>query len=187
VVVVQAAGARAQGLGDDETLSRIEATGRESLVEMRRLLGVLRQPPEGELDLAPQPGVGDLDVLVDRVRGSGLQVQLEIAGDVESLPTTVGLCVYRIVQESLTNVLKHAPGASAHVCIEGTEDTVVVEVADDGPGARGSDGGHGLIGMGERVEVFGGELTVGPSATGRGFVVRAVLPRTEAPAGGVGR
>jgi signal transduction histidine kinase len=185
VVVVQAAGARAAGLGDDETLGRIESTGRESLVEMRRLLGVLRQPPDDELDLAPQPGVADLATLVDRVRGSGLQVELDVRGDLEGLPTTVGLCIYRIVQESLTNVLKHAPTATARVHVEGTPDTVVVEVADDGPGDRGPGDGLGLIGMGERVEVFGGELTVGTSASSGGFVVRAVLPRTEAPSGGV--
>ncbi len=187
VVVVQAAGARAAGLGDDETLGRIERTGRESLVEMRRLLGVLRQPPAGEVTLSPQPGVGDLASLVERVAGSGLHVDLALTGDLDGLPATVGLCVYRIVQESLTNVLKHAPGASAWVCVEGSSEQVVVEVHDDGPGARGAGGGHGLIGMGERVEVFGGELVVGRSATG-GFVVRAVLPRGgAAPVGGATR
>jgi signal transduction histidine kinase len=186
VVVVQAAGARAAGLGDDETLERIERTGRESLVEMRRLLGVLRQPPDGEVAMAPQPDVADVPSLVERVRGSGLQVDLDVTGDLTGLPATVGLCVYRIVQESLTNVLKHAPGATARVRVEGTADQVVVEVADDGPGARGSGGGHGLVGMGERVEVFGGELTVGASAGG-GFVVRAVLPRSDAPSGEVVR
>lgn len=188
VVVVQAAGARAAGLGDDETLGRIERSGRESLVEMRRLLGVLRRPPEAELDLAPQPGVADLASLVDRVRESGLPVDLETSGDLAGLPTTVGLCVYRVVQESLTNVLKHARGASARVRVAATTDTVVVEVADTGPGSRGPSDGHGLIGMGERVEVFGGELSVGTSTEGGGFVVRAVLPRTGvAPSGGVAR
>jgi signal transduction histidine kinase len=180
VVVVQAAGARAAGLGDDETLGRIERTGRESMVEMRRLLGVLRQSPETDVGLAPQPGVSDLPALVERVSSSGLRVGLETCGDLEGLPTTVSLCVYRIVQEGLTNVLKHADGAAAQVRVEGTPDAVVVEVADDGPGERGAGGGHGLVGMGERVEVFGGELTVG-SAPGGGFVVRAVLPRTETP------
>jgi signal transduction histidine kinase len=186
VVVVQAAGARAAGLGDDQTLERIERTGRESLVEMRRLLGVLRQPPDGEVELAPQPGTADLPALVERVRGSGLQVDLEVSGDLTGLPATVGLCVYRIVQESLTNVLKHAPDASARVRIDGTPQHVEVEVADDGPGSRGPSGGHGLVGMGERVEVFGGELTVGASAGG-GFVVRAVLPRSVPSAGEVAR
>jgi signal transduction histidine kinase len=184
VVVVQAAGARAAGLGDDETLGRIESTGRESLVEMRRLLGVLRQPPDDPLNLAPQPGVGDVGALVERVRESGLQVDLDVSGDLEGLSTTVGLCVYRVVQESLTNVLKHAPTATARVRVEGTSGAVVVEVADDGPGDRGPGDGHGLIGMGERVEVFGGELTVGTPSGGEGFVVRAVLPRAGEPSSG---
>ena len=184
VVVVQAAGARAAGLGDDETLGRIERTGRESLVEMRRLLGVLRQSPDTEPALGPQPGVADLAGLVDRVRRSGLHVDFEVTGDLSGLPVTVELCVYRIVQESLTNVLKHARGATARVCVEGIADRVVVEVTDDGPGASEPGGGHGLVGMGERVEVFGGELTVGPSAAGDGFVVRAVLPRAAATSAG---
>jgi signal transduction histidine kinase len=153
-------------------------------VEMRRLLGVLRQPPDGEVQLAPQPGTADLPALVDRVRTSGLHVDLEVTGDVTGVPPTVGLCVYRIVQESLTNVLKHAPGATARVRVEGTAEQVVVEVVDDGPGARDPAGGHGLVGMGERVEVFGGELTVGAASSGGGFVVRAVLPRSEAPSTG---
>ncbi len=191
VVVLQAAGARAQG-GDaaDEALEKIERSGRESLVEMRRLLGILRDETESA-GLLPQPGIVDLDDLVRRVRAAGLDVDVAVRDprgqaprlaelDLEGLSPALQLSVYRIVQESLTNVLKHGGGARARVTLAIDADAVVVDVVDDGAGASSpTEGGNGIIGMRERVAVFAGTLDAGPAATG-GFAVHAVLPREHA-------
>ena len=177
VVVLQAAGARASGKPAEATLEKIENSARQALAETRRLLGVLRDPDE-EAGLAPQPGIGELDALAASVRAAGLPVNLVIDGDPAALPAAVDVSVYRIVQESLTNVLKHAGPASADVTIECAGDTVTVEVTDDGiaePGRRAAAGGHGLAGMRERAAVFGGELAAGPRPGG-GFAVCARLP-----------
>jgi signal transduction histidine kinase len=174
VVVLQAAGARASGLGE-RTLEKIEDSGREALVEMRRLLGVLREKEEGDA-LAPQPGIAQLDQLVGAVRAAGLPVDPEIDRGCEDLPPALQLSVYRIVQEALTNVLKHALPAQAQVRVRRLDNQVTVEVSDNGPGhSEPRSGGHGLAGMRERVALFGGELQAGPRPDG-GFLVKAMLP-----------
>jgi signal transduction histidine kinase len=152
---------------------------------MRRLLGVVRREPE----LAPQPGMGTLPVLVDQVRAAGTPVWLRIDGDPVPLPSGVDLSAYRIVQEALTNTLKHAgTGAAATVLLTFREDRLEIEVGDDGMGAPAAgtrDGaGSGLAGIAERVAMLGGSLRTGPGDAG-GFVVRAALPLGEAPAGTV--
>jgi signal transduction histidine kinase len=176
VVVVQAAGARAVGVGDPATLEKIERSGRESLVEMRRLLGVLRREHEDDPRTAPQPGIAQLDALIHGVRAAGVDVEYQVDGDVAGLPAVLDLCAYRIVQESLTNVVKHAGPARATVTVRCDRRAITIDVLDDGvvPASTGV-GGHGLVGMRERVAMFGGELTTGPRAGG-GFAVHARLP-----------
>jgi signal transduction histidine kinase len=180
VVVVQAGGARAQaGTGEASALEKIEESGREALVEMRRLLGVLRESDgSAGTTLAPQPGVAELEALADGVRAAGVDVELHVDGDVDALPAAVGLSIYRIVQEALTNTLKHAAPARAEVRVRCTPDAVTVDVVDDGRGEAASTpgGGHGLVGMRERVALFGGELRAEPLPAG-GFGVHARLPR----------
>jgi signal transduction histidine kinase len=176
VVVLQAAGARAAGNATPATLEKIENSGRESLTEMRRLLDVLRRDG-ADGALAPQPGAADLPALAAQLTDAGLPVRLTVDGDVGDLPPALGLSVYRIVQESLTNVLKHAGTADAQVTVRADADAVVVDVVDDGAGGTDTrGGGHGLVGMRERVALFRGELTAGPCPTG-GFAVHARLPR----------
>ena len=182
VVVLQAAGARACGRASEGTLEKIERSGRQALTEMRRLLGILREPDE-ELALTPQPGLGELPALAESVRAAGLPVHLVVDGSGAALPPAVDVSAYRIVQEALTNVLKHAGSAHAEVSIGYADDSVTIEVTDDGPGLRAADpvwaetapGGRGLAGMRERVALFGGDLRAGPRPDG-GFTVRACLP-----------
>jgi signal transduction histidine kinase len=177
VVVLQAAGARASGKPAGAALEKIENSARQALGETRRLLGVLRDPDE-ETGFVPQPGVGELDALAASVRAAGLPVNLVIDDDLAALPAVVDVSAYRIVQEALTNVLKHAGPARADVTIGCAQDTVTIEVTDNGTGQPGNgspSGGHGLAGMRERAAVFGGELAAGPRAGG-GFAVRARLP-----------
>jgi signal transduction histidine kinase len=180
VVVVQAAGARAARTGDPATLEKIERSGREALVEMRRMLGVLRQENDGGDDSAPQPGIAQLDALAAGIRAIGVPVTLTVEGDPTGLPTVMELCIYRIVQESLTNVVKHAVPCRATVRVRCDPNAVTVEVRDDGTAVRTKGSGHGLIGMRERVALFNGELTAGPLGEG-GFAVHARLPRDPAP------
>jgi signal transduction histidine kinase len=177
VIVLQAAGARALGKPAGTTLEKIENSARQALAETRRLLGVLRDPQD-ETGLAPQPGIGDLDALAASVQAAGLPVNLVMDGDRALLPTAVSVSVYRIVQEALTNALKHAGPARADVTIGCAQDTVTIEITDNGVGAPGPlapADGHGLAGMRERAAVFGGELAAGPRPGG-GFAVRARLP-----------
>jgi signal transduction histidine kinase len=187
VVVLQAAGCRAQGKPSLEALEKIESSGRHALTETRRLLSVLRGP--GEIaSLVPQPGIGELAALATSVRSAGLPVSLAIDGDHAKLPAAIEVCAYRIVQEALTNVLKHAGPARATVTVGCADDAVTIEVADDGRGnlvAGAHAGRHGLAGMRERVAVFGGELRVGPKPGG-GFAVRARLPLRDQPALDIG-
>jgi signal transduction histidine kinase len=184
VVVLQAAGARASGRPAGAALEKIENSARQALDETSRLLDVLRDPDE-EAGLAPQPAVGELDALAASVRAVGLPVNLVIDGNLAALPAVVGVSVYRIVQEALTNVLKHAGPARADVTIGCEQDTVTIEVTDNGTGGpgNGSPGvGHGLAGMRERAAVFGGVLAAGPRPGG-GFAVRARLPLGGPPPG----
>jgi signal transduction histidine kinase len=177
VMVLQAAGARASGKDAGPALEKIEHSGRQALAETRRLLGVLRDSPEDDV-LAPQPGISDLAALADSVRAAGVPVSLAVHGDDGDLPAAVGVSAYRIVQEALTNVLKHAGPARADVTVDCADGAVLIEVSDNGagnPAGGPQPGGQGLVGMHERVAVFGGELQVGPRPGG-GFAVRARLP-----------
>jgi signal transduction histidine kinase len=161
----------------------IEDTGREALEEMRRLLGVLRAEGTDDAGLSgPQPGLDRLDALVDQVRQAGVPVTLAVTGDPGRLPQAVQLSAYRIVQEALTNVLKHAGPASAAVTVECEDSLLCLRIEDNGRGAAAGLGrstlpsfGHGLVGMRERVALFDGELTAGPR-TGGGWEVRARIP-----------
>ncbi|HEY7591912.1 MAG TPA: sensor histidine kinase [Actinophytocola sp.] len=183
VIVVQADGAAYAVHSQPELAERavqtISATGREALTELRRLLGVLRSE-EASGERTPQPGTQSLSELAERVRAVGLPVRLEIVGNVDDLPAGVGLGVYRIVQEALTNSIKHAgPGTAAVVRVERAGDEVHLDITDDGRSSArslvGVSGGNGLIGMRERALVFGGSLDAGPRADG-GWRVRARLP-----------
>jgi signal transduction histidine kinase len=169
-----------------KALAAIEATSRAALTELRRLLGVLRQDGESQGDLAPVPGLADLDALLAEallaeVAKAGLAVRLRVEGTPSQLPAGVDLSAYRIVQEALTNVVKHAGPARAQVTIGYGDREVTVEIVDNGRGmAAPTDNGraelgHGLIGMRERVQMFDGELQAGPRPGG-GFRVAARLP-----------
>lgn len=188
VTVLQARGARRTLMSDPdsarEALDAIEQTNTTALGDMRRLLAVLRdtEPDDAHtqpVDRAPQPSLDHLDTLVRHVRGSGVPVTVEVRGRRQPLPPGVDLSAYRIVQEALTNVLKHTAHAEARVVLEYEDDAVFVSVANDGlPGPvpdPGAGGGHGLIGIQERVAVVGGEVTAGPRPDG-GFEIRARLP-----------
>ena len=159
-----------------ETFHSVEATGKEALVELRRLLGVLRGG-EGHAATAPQPGLGSLETLLGQVREAGLRVDLRVEGEPVPLPAGVDLSAYRIVQEALTNTLKHAGRAEAEVIVRYDAAAVEVEILDNGvgPHTRANGGGHGLVGMRERVALYGGLLEAG-SRNGHGFTVRARLP-----------
>jgi signal transduction histidine kinase len=179
VMVVQAqAGPRLVGDTEQSTAAfeSIEASGREALVELRRLLGVLRTADE-QLAIGPQPGLASLEGLVQQFQDAGLPVELRIEGERAVLPPGVDLSAYRIVQEALTNALKHAGPARAEVRVRYAATAVELEILDDGKGAPASlnGSGHGLIGMRERTALYGGHLDTGPRPTG-GFAVRARLP-----------
>jgi signal transduction histidine kinase len=158
-----------------EALLIVEQTGREALAEMRRMVGVLRRPEEAPA-LAPQPSLEHLEKLVEQAREAGLPVELRIEGDPLPLPAGLDLTAYRLVQEGLTNALKHARAQHAEVLVHYSDGHVELTVSDDGRGAGDRDGGgHGLVGMRERVTVYGGELEAGPRPEG-GYRLRARLP-----------
>ena len=160
---------------DREALGGVERTGRTALTEMRRLLGAMRRSGDG-VDLSPQPGLDRLDSLLDEVGRAGLPVQLHVEGDAAPLPRAVELSAYRIVQEGLTNALKHARANKADVTVRYAPGELRLEVRDDGVGTVSSDGlGHGLVGIRERVKIYGGEMSAGASPEG-GFVLSARLP-----------
>jgi signal transduction histidine kinase len=171
-----------------ESLEAIEATGRLALDELRRLLGVLRPDDAASDARSPQPSISHVDALVRQMRDAGLDVTLEIEGDPRSLPPALDLSAYRIVQEALTNTLKHAgPTPKACVHVRYADDAVDVEVTDDGRGlaqelemGTAANGGHGLVGMRERVALFGGTLHAG-ARSGGGYRVRAHIPLTGIP------
>ena len=210
VVVAQADGGRYAAQADPDAAARalgtIAETGRAALADMRRLLGVLREDavegrPWGagavetlgvgdvavtgtrvEADLVPQPAAQDIERLVETMRSSGLRVSLVRVGSARPLPPGAGLTAYRICQEALTNVLKHAgPDPSVTVLVQWTADALTLEISDDGRGASATadGGGHGLLGMRERASMFGGSLSCGPRPGG-GFRVRAQLPLPSA-------
>jgi signal transduction histidine kinase len=160
---------------DKEALGRVEGAGRTALAEMRRLLGAMRSDGDG-VDLAPQPGLDGLDSLLEDVGRAGLPARLHVDGEPAALPRALDLSAYRIVQEGLTNALKHAQATRADVTVRYRADEVEIEIRDDGRGLSAGDGlGHGLIGIGERVKIYGGEMTTG-TANGGGFVLRTRLP-----------
>jgi len=162
-----------------EALGSIETAGREALAELRRLLSVVQPPGDEGGGLAPPPGLTRLPELVERVRATGLEVSLTVTGDERELPAGVDFSAYRIVQEALTNTLKHGHAATARVDLSFGEDMLDVQIVDDGTETAEADArtrrGHGLIGMRERASVFGGELEAGPRSQG-GFAVRASIP-----------
>jgi signal transduction histidine kinase len=162
-------------------LASIETIGREALTELRRLLSVLRTDGHGR-DHAPQPGLGEMPALVAQIERADLHVELAILGRPRRLPPGVELNAYRIVQESLTNTLKHAGPTVARVVVEYRTDTLALQISDEGRGGTTSPstGGHGLVGMRERAALLGGNLTAGPGPRG-GFRVTAVLPVEGCP------
>jgi signal transduction histidine kinase len=183
VMTVQTSGVRRllrpEQQQEREALLAVEQTGREALAEMRRVVGALRDPEEGPA-LAPRPSLSRVDKLVAQAREAGLPVDLEVEGEPVPLPAGVDLAAYRLVQEGLTNAIKHAAARHAEVRVRYDRDHLEVEVCDDGRGAGGADsaasgGGQGLVGLRERVSIYGGELEAGPRAEG-GFRLRARLP-----------
>lgn len=190
IIVIQAGGAGAiPDLGEAQSksvLRTIERTGRQAFAEMRRLVGVLR---EGEApELAPQPTIADLPHLASSLVASGLQVNIEVSGSPQPVPVGVELAVYRIVQEALTNSLKHARAGTARVRLGWLDQALQVEVEDDGSPTNGAgtarpaadSGRHGLVGMRERVLIYGGSLQAGPRPEG-GFRVSARFPLEASP------
>ena len=187
VMTIQAGAARLL-LGEsaeraEEPLLRVEETGRETLSEMRRLLGVLRLGSETHERLEARPSLEHLGFLLDQYRDAGLPVELVVEGTERPLPPGLDLAAYRVVQEALTNTLKHAAGATAAVAVDYGSDSLTLSVTDSGCDERagaataraGGEGGHGLVGMRERAEIYGGHLNAGPSESG-GFCVSARFP-----------
>jgi signal transduction histidine kinase len=160
---------------DADALTRVEQAGRTALVEMRRLLGAMRRDGDG-IELAPQPGLDGLESLLEDVRRAGLPVQLHVDGEPFPLPRAIDLSAYRIVQEGLTNALKHARASHADVTLRYRPDELELQVLDNGAGTVTTNGlGHGLIGIRERVKIYGGEMNVGAAPAG-GFILTARLP-----------
>ena len=162
-----------------QRLVAIETTGRQALGEIRHLLGMLRNDGAPSERL-PQPGLGQVEELVGQFRDAGLAVTLASEGESHDLPPGLDLCAYRIVQEALTNTLKHAGPTTVTVLIRHAEDALELDVEDDGPGAGRAEGGHGLLGIGERVGMYGGNLSFGNRDEG-GFGVHARLPYGQGP------
>lgn len=188
VIVIQAQGAQRSLDGHPDAarnaLKSIESASRSGLEEMRRLLGLLSGPADGATT-APQPDLAALDGLVEGVRSAGLPVRLSVEGDVRRLPPGVELAAYRIVQEAMTNALKHSGAANLDVRIRYSRTCLEILVDDDGssamPSGAGSSSGHGLVGMKERVSLYGGTVQAGPRPGG-GFGVHARIPVGEASA-----
>jgi signal transduction histidine kinase len=187
VVTVQAGVGRRIGAAAPaeavRALQAVEVTGRSALEELRRILGLLRDDETQQPSLAPAPGIGDLGELAEVVRAAGTPVSLVVSGDVAALPPAAALTVYRIIQEALTNVVKHAGGAASSVRVAAEPDGVRLAVRNDGraglpggaPAGTAGAGRHGIVGMRERAAVFGGTLDAAPLAGG-GFQVTAFLP-----------
>jgi signal transduction histidine kinase len=163
-----------------DALAAIETTGRQSLVELRRLLGVLRAEDSGALDAEPAPGLADLPRLVEHMARAGVRVEVSVDGEAGPLGPGLELSAYRIAQEALTNVVKHAGTDCARVTVEHRPDAVLVDIVDRGRGGDVRAEGHGLAGMRERAALYGGTLVAGP-VPGGGFRVSATLPRAGEP------
>jgi signal transduction histidine kinase len=186
VMVVQTGAARfALERNTSEAVGRllaVEEAGRSAMSDLRRLLGLLRTGEDEPAEGGPPPGLDRLDELIGFLRRAGVDVEVERRGVLEDLPTALDVTAHRVVQEALTNVLKHSAAGCAVVRITGSPDCLVLEVVDDGPArpaaSAGPSTGHGLVGMRERVALFDGRLEVGPS--GRGWRVHAELPLCRA-------
>ena len=178
-MAIQAGAARVAGSDSKEALAGIEQSARDTLTELNKLLGVLRKSPDAPL--VPQPTLRDVDTLLKPARDAGLEATLKTTGEPRALPAAVELSAYRIVQEAVTNVLKHAGASRVEVTVDYGDTALNLTVADNGNGSGPKSevaketSGHGLIGMRERVGLFGGDLSTGSSSLG-GFVVRATLP-----------
>jgi signal transduction histidine kinase len=158
-----------------DALKGVEQTGRSALAEMRRLLTAMRRDGDAR-ELAPQPGLGSLESLLEEVGRAGLPVQLHLDGEPFAVPRAIDLSAYRIVQEGLTNALKHARASRADVTVRYRPDELQVEVRDDGAGdGTGGSPGYGLVGVRERVKIYGGKMSAGRAAGG-GFVLETRLP-----------
>jgi signal transduction histidine kinase len=158
-----------------DALSGVEQTGRGALAEMRRLLGAMRHDGQ-DLALTPQPGLDSLESLLAEVGHAGLPVTMRVDGEPIPLPRAIDLSAYRIIQEGLTNALKHARASHADVTVRYGSDELQIEVRDDGRGTATTDGlGHGLVGIRERVKIYGGDMTAG-AVNGGGFVLSTRLP-----------
>jgi signal transduction histidine kinase len=184
VIAIQAGAARAvQAIRPEaaaQALGLIETTARETLVELNRLLGVLRASNGVTPDRSPQPGIDQMNVLVEQLRGAGIEVDARVEGEARPLPPAVDLSAYRILQEATTNVLKHARARRVDIRVHYTDAVLALDVRDDGAGDGtdpASSSGHGLIGMRERVALFGGKFHAGRNRAG-GFSVHARLPLT---------
>jgi signal transduction histidine kinase len=163
---------------DSEALRGVEQTGRAALGEMRRLLGAMRSDGE-DAERSPHPGLDRLDSLIEEFGRAGLPVRLQVEGERLALPAAIDLSAYRIVQEGLTNALRHAQASQADVLVRYGPGDVQIEVRDNGGGTKGGDGlGHGLIGVRERVKIYGGEMSAG-TASGGGFLLSTRLPLTR--------
>jgi signal transduction histidine kinase len=186
VMVLQVGAVRhrmpASAAEESEALKNVEHAGRTALAEMRRLLGAMRGGADG-VELAPHPGLDDLEGLAGDVCAAGLDVRLHVNGEPAALPRSLDLSAYRIVQEGLTNALKHSGARRADVTVTFAPGELRLEVRDDGPGGFAQSGGfgHGLIGIGERVEAYGGDMSAFVATSG-GFVLRASLPLESADA-----
>jgi signal transduction histidine kinase len=160
---------------EKRALMDVERAGRRALTEMRRLLAAMRREGE-EAELTPQPGLDGLDALLAEINRAGLPVELHVDGDPVPLPRGIDLSAYRIVQEGLTNALKHAHASDADVTVRYLPDELEIEIRDNGQGSSTTDGlGHGLVGVRERVKIYGGEMSAG-TANGGGFVLSTRLP-----------
>ncbi|MBB4694001.1 signal transduction histidine kinase [Actinoplanes abujensis] len=182
VMVIQAGAARAVLAAEPgqarEALLAVEATGRSALTELRNVMGLLSTPVLEGGPEAPQPGIEGLPALVGRMRDAGVPVLLTVVGDERPIAPGIGLTAYRVVQEALTNMVRHAPGATAMVLVEYTGDALRIEVANTeptGPAASGPTGGRGLIGLRERLTVYGGSLRA-EARPGEGYLVEALIP-----------
>ena len=185
VMVIQAGAAEdlldRDPAGARQPLRAVQDTGQQAVAELGRMLGLLRDG-RAQHTLAPQPGIAQLPELVAQVRAAGLTVAYDVVGTPQALPPGIDVALYRLAQEALTNVLKHARGARATVALRYAESAVELAVRDDGrTTASGPGHGHGLIGMRERVALYGGTLTAGPR-DGGGFAVNAVIPMPARPA-----
>jgi signal transduction histidine kinase len=178
VMVVQAGAARSVLASSpteaEQALLAVEAGGRTAMAELRNLLGLLSPSCDDDVALRPQPGLSELDTLIGRVCAAGLPVQLSVSGTPRPLPPGVDLAAYRVIQEALTNVLRHAGQATTSVMVRWGE-KLVITVSDNGCGASAGTPGRGLLGLRERLSLYGGELDAGPRPGG-GWQVRAVMP-----------